>query len=346
MTGTMRVSGPSELIEVVPYLLGFAPAESAVIIGLAADRVTVVARVDLDAGEDATAAVMKQVLGHSDAAAVIVYTERPVPQWVSQPSASLREALLVSGGRWYSLLCSNPDCCPPEGRALAIGTSVVAATAVNLGLAPMSSREEIAATLRPGEITEDATAAAAQLTPTSARDQAWLALDAHAGDVAQLEQHASRYLSIAQHCRQDSTAAAPWFLYAWTQWRLGNGARAAIALDYLDAAAPGYSTADLLRAAVQMGIDPRRAPTLTLPTQDCGDELGDAVAAALDEAHLPWTRDEDSYTVAGCSVGLSYATGRPEVWQVERDADPDRVAEALARVQVAARGTTSQGGQS
>src|SRR5438132_11915615 len=98
MNGTLRVSGPAQLIEAVPYLLGFAPTESVVIIGLAANRVSVVGRVDLVDGEDAANAVVRQILGHSDAAAMVVYTERAVPEWISQPSAAVRDALLVSGG--------------------------------------------------------------------------------------------------------------------------------------------------------------------------------------------------------------------------------------------------------
>ena len=352
MSGTLRVSGPAQLIETIPYLLGFAPNESVVIIGLAENRVSVVGRVDLVDGEDAADVVVRQVLGHSDAAVMVVYTELPVPQWISQPGAALREALLVSGGRWYSLLCTNPDCCPPGGRELPSEPSTVAACAVSLGLAPAGSREEIAASLAPRAVTSDAADRAAELTPIPARDAAWLELDRFIGDDGSLRVLAAHYLETAQHCPQDDTAAAPWFLYAWAQWRLGDGVRAAIALDNTDAAAPGYSATDLLRAALRMGIDPNRAPALTLPATDTDadiamtgvvGELGAAVARALDEAHLTWTRDEDSYTVAGCSVALNYGTGRPEVWQVERDADPDRVAEALADVRVAARGT-SQGG--
>jgi hypothetical protein len=352
MSGTLHVSGPAQLIEAVPYLLGFAPTESVVIIGLAANRVSVVGRVDLVDGEDAANAVVRQVLGHSDAAAMVVYTERAVPRWISRPSAAVRDALLVSGGRWYSLLCTNPGCCPPGGRELPNEPSTVAACAVSLGLAPAGSREEITASLAPRAVTSDAVDRAAELTQIPARDAAWLELDRFIGDDGALRALASYYLETAQHCPQDATAAAPWFLYAWAQWRLGDGVRAAIALDNLDAAAPGYSATDLLRTALRMGMDPNRAPALTLSATGTDtdtamtgavDELGAAVARALDEAHLHWTRDEDSYTVAGCSVALNYSTGRPEVWQVERDADPDRVAKALADVRVAAGGT-SQGG--
>ena len=340
MTGSVHITGPADLIEVVPYLLGFAPDESTVVLGLTGNQVTVAARVDLDAGESAAADVLRQLLAQTDRAVMIVYTEQPAPQWVQQPTYLVREALLVTGGRWYSLLCTDPSCCPPEGQPLRTTPSAVSATAVSLGLAPARTRQEITDSLAPGEATDEATAAADALTPIPARDEAWLALDALATDTDTLDSKAAEYLDTARHAPQDQRAAAPWFLYAWAQWRLGNGVRAMTALDYLDAAAPHYSAAELLRYAVQAAINPRTTPALADLHQD-RDQLRDAVAHALDDAHLPWTRDEDSYSVAGCSVALNYATGRPEVWQVEREADVDRVAEALADVNVTPRGSVS-----
>jgi hypothetical protein len=340
MSGQLRITGPADLIEAVPYLIGFAPTESTVIVGITGNQVVVAARVDLDAGEGAAADVLRQLLAQIERAVMIAYTERPTPQWVQQPTHLLSEALLVTGGRWYSMLCTDPTCCPPDGRALPTTPGTVSATAVSLGIAPAPTRQDIAASIAPATATDEATRSADTLTPIPARDQAWLALDELASDNDALAIKAAEYLHTARHCPQDERAAAPWFLYAWAQWRLGDGARASIALDYLDAAAPNYSAADLLRYAMQAAVNPRTAPSLADLHQD-RDQLREAVAEALDAAHLPWTRDEDSYTVAGCSVGLNYATGRPEVWQVDAEADVDRVAEALASVQVSGRGSAS-----
>mgnify|MGYP001064327189 FL=1 len=340
MTGRLRITGPADLIEAVPYLIGFAPTESTVIVGITGNQVVVAARVDLDDGESAAADVLRQLLAQTERAVMIVYTEQPTPQWVQQPTHLLSEALLVTGGRWYSMLCTDPTCCPPDGRPLPTTPGTVSATAVSLGIAPAPTRQAITASLAPAPAIDEDTRRAHALTPIPARDQAWLALDELASDNAALTSKAAEYLHTARHCPQDERAAAPWFLYAWAQWRLGDGARASIALDYLDAAAPNYSAADLLRYAMQAAVNPRTAPSLADLHQD-RDQLRESVAEALDVAHLPWTRDEDSYTVAGCSVGLNYATGRPEVWQVEADADVDRVAEALAGVQVSPRGSAS-----
>jgi Domain of unknown function (DUF4192) len=49
---TLRLSSPAELLAAIPYLVGFHPVESLVLVGLAGNRVTVTARLDLaDCGE-------------------------------------------------------------------------------------------------------------------------------------------------------------------------------------------------------------------------------------------------------------------------------------------------------
>ena len=42
-----RISGPAELLQAVPYLLGFHPADSLVLVGLHGGRLVVTARMDL-----------------------------------------------------------------------------------------------------------------------------------------------------------------------------------------------------------------------------------------------------------------------------------------------------------
>src|SRR5262245_62608422 len=49
----LRVRNPGDLIEAIPYLLGFHPRDSLVIVGLAGTRVSITARVDLDDLRDA-----------------------------------------------------------------------------------------------------------------------------------------------------------------------------------------------------------------------------------------------------------------------------------------------------
>jgi hypothetical protein len=48
----IRVSNPAELLALVPYLIGFQPASSLVVIALAAGKIVVTARMDLPTDPD------------------------------------------------------------------------------------------------------------------------------------------------------------------------------------------------------------------------------------------------------------------------------------------------------
>jgi Domain of unknown function (DUF4192) len=212
----IRVSSPTDLIAFVPYLLGFTPAESVVLVGLADRRIAVTVRTDVAAGELAFAAALKVAWKECDDVLLVVYTEHQLPQWFQSPLAC-RDALVITGGRWRSLLCANPRCCPPEGTPLPDVVPAVVAATIATGSAPMPTREDVIAALRPGTPTAEATAAAAELSPAHARDRAWFGIEQmhHTGQ----DQHATAaaYLDIAQHTEQDHRATGAWFLYAWNQ---------------------------------------------------------------------------------------------------------------------------------
>jgi hypothetical protein len=67
---------------------------------------------------------------------------------------ALREALAVSNERYRSFLCSNPECCPPEGTPVLRptdpgGPSQVGATAALAGLSALPDREALERSVRP-----------------------------------------------------------------------------------------------------------------------------------------------------------------------------------------------------
>lgn len=79
----LAISSPSELIGTVPYLLGFAPTDSLVLLGLSAtNQLIVTARIDL---EQATAHAIEQVLravqrgGTADVATILYGADYPTP---------------------------------------------------------------------------------------------------------------------------------------------------------------------------------------------------------------------------------------------------------------------------
>jgi hypothetical protein len=256
MTTVVRASGMSEFLSIVPYLLGFTPSESIVILGLSDRRVVLTARVDIDPSDMAQAGLL--VAKRSDAMIVVVYTEQPVPAWLGLPPCD--DALLVTGGRWRSLLRDDP----PDGGKPIPDVSPAQAALVAAGVAPMRSREEVETGLRPADVpTPEATAEAEALRPIPDRDRAWLGIEAHFGRGEELHDDAAQFLAIARNCEQDQRAVAPWFLYAWATWRMGDCIRTNIAIQHALDLDPGYSPARLLTEALHAGIDPREAPALT-----------------------------------------------------------------------------------
>ncbi len=163
---TARISGPDELLQAVPYLLGFHPSQSLVLIGLAQDRLVVTARIDLaDLAEPGTLGQIVSALarGGADTLVGVVY-ERAAP---AQPlpwrglvaeladeclanRCEFGDLLRVDDGRWWSYLCDSPGCCPPEGRALDRAPSSFVAEATYAGVVALPDRETLAGTLRPG----------------------------------------------------------------------------------------------------------------------------------------------------------------------------------------------------
>jgi hypothetical protein len=66
----------------------------------------------------------------------------------TQP-CELGELLRVAGGRWWSYLCQDEQCCPAEGNPLPEAPSAFAAGATYEGIVPLPDRAALAATLEP-----------------------------------------------------------------------------------------------------------------------------------------------------------------------------------------------------
>lgn len=163
----LRVTGPSDLAHAVPYLLGFHPERSLVLIGLRDKRVVVTARADLaDVPDDPTLlsrTVAAMLRSDVDAFVAIVFDDSTAPRrgdgtlaWaalaaevhavVAGLGATVEETALVCRGRLWSFDCDDARCCPWEGRPVE-GTSAVAAAAAYAGLVALPDRATLAATL-------------------------------------------------------------------------------------------------------------------------------------------------------------------------------------------------------
>jgi hypothetical protein len=163
----MRLSSPAEILTAVPFLLGFAPERSLVVICLRGKEIGLTMRVDIDAALELRKAFVGRLLADGATSAVLILFD-PAPDDRRRPGKSLmraikrafdaegvhvRDALGVRKGRYWSYLCSDTICCPGEGRAVPVaGTtdhSKVAAPFVAIGAAPLASRPALVASLLP-----------------------------------------------------------------------------------------------------------------------------------------------------------------------------------------------------
>lgn len=170
----------ADLAEALPYLLGYHPDDSVVVIGLHGVRARFGGR--LRAGIPKDPGDWAQVAAHladcavngaghrrrPDALALFLCQDpkegedarrtmerlRPLAQRLRQECGALDvpvvEALCVSAGRWWSYTCPTRDCCPVEGTTLAgDGTSVMAAAATYAGIRVRGSLRDMEARFRP-----------------------------------------------------------------------------------------------------------------------------------------------------------------------------------------------------
>ncbi len=162
----LRVTGPADLARAIPYLLGFHPVRSFVVVGMRAKRVAVTARMDLDDLLDTPVlddTLASFVLSGVQKVVGVVFDDS-VPPWhdgslpwseladdlhsaAGRRGIDVDEVALVACGRLWSYDCDNPVCCPPEGRLLASESSPIAATAAYAGLVALPGREDLAAQL-------------------------------------------------------------------------------------------------------------------------------------------------------------------------------------------------------
>ncbi|MFH8765322.1 DUF4192 domain-containing protein [Streptomyces althioticus] len=176
---------PAELADAVPYLLGYRPEDSMVLVSLhdTGERGRFGGRARLgipaDPGDWPSAArqlAQGLVTGcerrGSRPEQMVVFlcqepaqgeTGRQVKERLGPLAHALRlecgaldvpvvEALCVSDGRFWSYCCDDPACCPAEGTPMGLpGTSVLAAAAAYAGLQVRGSLRELHARLQPWE---------------------------------------------------------------------------------------------------------------------------------------------------------------------------------------------------
>ncbi|GHF48826.1 DUF4192 domain-containing protein [Streptomyces griseosporeus] len=231
---TLRTA--SELADALPYLLGYRPEDSIVLVALhnndGRGRFGGRARVGIPPNPaDWTAAVRQLahglVTGSERRGArpeqLVAYvcqepaegeTGRQVRERLGPLAHQLRvecglldvpvvEALCISDGRFWSYCCSGEACCPPEGLPMGLpGTSVLAAAAAYAGIQVRGTLRELRARLLPWEHT-------AALEQEVALDTAGLALVRRMLDETEGARVAEETLALAERILRRYAEAPP-----------------------------------------------------------------------------------------------------------------------------------------
>ncbi|MEU1943645.1 DUF4192 domain-containing protein [Streptomyces sp. NPDC020125] len=177
----VTLRSPAELADALPYVLGFQPDDSIVMIALHGSRGRFGGRLRLgipripeewpevcDQLAECLISGSERRGGRPDGVVLFLCQEpaegesgeeamerlRPLAQRLRTACGGLEvpvfEALCISGGRFWSYVCPDRRCCPPEGVPLALpGTSVMAAAATFAGVQVRGSLREMEARLAP-----------------------------------------------------------------------------------------------------------------------------------------------------------------------------------------------------
>jgi hypothetical protein len=168
----LTVGNPADVLATVPYLCGFRPENSLVVLCLAGSRRRLIRlqHVDLPPRElvdpVARALAFNARAARADSAIIVGYAEAgigPEPPRVPLLDAAHRaferprrgsrplrvfEALCVAGGRWWSAVCTDESCCPAVGHPVESDGRVEAEATVR-GLVVGASRSTPSSSLAP-----------------------------------------------------------------------------------------------------------------------------------------------------------------------------------------------------
>ncbi|MBT3152286.1 DUF4192 family protein [Streptomyces sp. CHD11] len=227
---------PAELADALPYLLGYRPEDSIVLVSLydreGRGRFGGRARLGIPGNADDWPSAARQlthglVTGSERRGTrpeqMVVFlcsepgrgeTGRQVKERLEPLARTLRlecgaldipvvEALCVSGGRFWSYCCDDEHCCPAEGTPLGLpGTSVLAAAATYAGLQVRGTLSELRTRFLPWE---NPTA----LEQVRALDAAGMALVPRILDAASRHEVATETLNLAERVMGRLAGAPP-----------------------------------------------------------------------------------------------------------------------------------------
>ncbi|MEU8030537.1 DUF4192 domain-containing protein [Streptomyces sp. NPDC049099] len=227
---------PAELADALPYLLGYRPEDSMVLVALhdreGQGRFGGRARLGIPANEEDWEAAARQLAqglvtgserrGARPEQMVAYVCQEPAPgesgrdvkRRLERLAHLLRtqcgdldvpviEALCISDGRFWSYCCPIEGCCPEDGSPMGLpGTSVLAAAATYAGVQVRGTLRELRARLQPWETT-------AALEQEIALDAAGMSLVPRILDEGSRAEVAEETLGLAEQLIRRFAAAAP-----------------------------------------------------------------------------------------------------------------------------------------
>ena len=189
-----------DAIAAVPYLLGFHPCRSLVVIGFDGGRGICAVRLDLPAADGGRAAAVLAANGYARSlllgygpATEVEAAATPMREALAAAGVPVAEAIRVAAGRWWSLTCHDA-CCPPEGTPYDISASAVAAQATYAGHVALADRDELVRSVQPF----DGPARAAMRAATARAER-------HRARTPSVEEDLARLLALLDHARASPT---------------------------------------------------------------------------------------------------------------------------------------------
>jgi hypothetical protein len=177
----ITLRGPAELADALPYMMGFHPSDSIVLVALHGSRGRFGGRLRLGiprsprewspvaqqlaecliegserrgSRPDGIVVFLCQDPAEGETSHRVMERLRPLAQRLRTACGTFDvpvfEALCISDGRFWSYCCPDSRCCPPEGDVLALpGTSVMAAAAAYAGIQVRGTLRQMEARLEP-----------------------------------------------------------------------------------------------------------------------------------------------------------------------------------------------------
>jgi hypothetical protein len=160
------LTSPHDLLAAVPFLIGYHPINSLVVIALRGDSIGMAMRIDFP--EDIDPGALDEMADHlvsegADGALIVAYLPEDIldSQYVLDPlseaielrNMKIRECLEIRNGRWRSTICSDLACCPKNGNLLPeVSNSRIAAEQVANGIpAPFENLNSMCESIAPFE---------------------------------------------------------------------------------------------------------------------------------------------------------------------------------------------------